>query len=362
MPPARRKGLRVVSRAGTRTLYLRGTVRGQRVFESAGTDDPDLAEEARAAREAELFRGAVHGVKPRVTFAAAVLSYLQAEPRPAAMKLALGKLVRLWGATVTCDDIDQAKLDRAGRALCRATSTPATRQRQVATPTKAVLSHAARRGWCQLPAFERTKGGKARTDWLTPREAEALLANANRLVRPLLTFLFCTGARVGEAIALTWNDVDLQHARAVLRQTKNGNDRILQLCPRAIVTLANLPDREGPVFRHRRSAAYRLTNKSRTTPFGGQVRRAWATACSKAGIKPGITPHHARHTWASWDYAVHRDLLGLKARGDWSSVTLVERYAHLVPEGLAPQIVAFWGGVSRAVVEQDAHRPATIAS
>ena len=51
MPPVRRKGLKVVVRAGSSALYLRGTVRGQRIFESVGTDDPELAEEARAARE-----------------------------------------------------------------------------------------------------------------------------------------------------------------------------------------------------------------------------------------------------------------------------------------------------------------------
>jgi hypothetical protein len=30
-------------------------------------------------------------------------------------------------------------------------------------------------------------------------------------------------------------------------------------------------------------------------------------------------------------YAVHRDVLALKLAGGWSSVSLVERYAHLSP-------------------------------
>jgi len=32
-------------------------------------------------------------------------------------------------------------------------------------------------------------------------------------------------------------------------------------------------------------------------------------------------------------YAQHRDLLALKIEGGWSSVALVERYAHLLPVG-----------------------------
>ncbi|MDB5314929.1 MAG: hypothetical protein JWO24_773 [Rhodospirillales bacterium] len=38
--------LRVVKRPGSAALYLRGTVRGKRVFESTGTADEGLAEEA----------------------------------------------------------------------------------------------------------------------------------------------------------------------------------------------------------------------------------------------------------------------------------------------------------------------------
>ena len=49
--PRRSPGLRVIARKGSAALYLRGTVKGIRVFESAGTSDRALAEEARAARE-----------------------------------------------------------------------------------------------------------------------------------------------------------------------------------------------------------------------------------------------------------------------------------------------------------------------
>ena len=47
----------------------------------------------------------------------------------------------------------------------------------------------------------------------------------------------------------------------------------------------------------------------------------------------GFTPDHLRHTWASWHYAIHKDLLRLKVDGGWAKVDMVERYAHVVPVG-----------------------------
>jgi hypothetical protein len=41
-------------------------------------------------------------------------------------------------------------------------------------------------------------------------------------------------------------------------------------------------------------------------------------------LDPELTPHDLRHTWASWHYALNRDLLALKIEGGWSSVALVE--------------------------------------
>jgi len=59
----------------------------------------------------------------------------------------------------------------------------------------------------------------------------------------------------------------------------------------------------------------------------------WKGALRRAGLEQKLTPHDAWHMWASWHYALHRDLLRLKADGRWSSVALVERYVHLMVPG-----------------------------
>jgi len=63
----------------------------------------------------------------------------------------------------------------------------------------------------------------------------------------------------------------------------------------------------------------------------------------RAGLDPELTPHDLRHTFASWHYALNRDLLALKVGGGWSSVALVERYAHLLPAGQEDAIWQFLG-------------------
>lgn len=362
--------LRVTRRAGTTLWQITGTVAGQRVRQSAGTADKRLAQEAAAALEARLYRAAVHGTRPPVAWEAACASYLDAHPPRPTQAAALLRITQALGRA-WIGDIDQATVDRLCAAVCRPDAAPATKLRQVIGPVRAVLMHAARRGWCDPPLLEVPDGatGSRRTRWLTPEEFHRLQAAAAPHLRPLLVFLVCTGARLGEALALDWRQMDLRHARALLPETKGSADgrpveRPVDLPPAAIAALATLAHREGRVFRPpaitRRKVVIRQPLAYRDTEGtgGGQIATAWNAACRRAGLVrdsgkrdaegrpvmvPDATPHTLRHTWASWRYAVHRDPFRLREEGGWSSVSLVERYAKLVPPGLVADILATWG-------------------
>jgi integrase len=334
--------LTLTRRAGSPYWWISGSIGGRRIRESTGTDRRELAEEARASREAELYRSAVHGAPaPKITFAQAANSYLAfgGEHSPATL-LRLQRLLLHLGAKVTCEEITQERLEIASAKLLRPGAKAATRLREIITPARAVLQHASRRGWCPPRQFDITRGAAVRTEWITPDEAIALVTAASKHLRPLLVFLVGTGARLGEALDLRWEDVDLTHARTLLRATKNGRDRIVDLCPRVLAALSAIGGRRDHVFRTSSGRPY----AEKQVQGGGQIKTAWASAVSAAGITKHITPHSCRRTWASWHYAVHQDLLLLKRDGDWSSVALVERYARLVPETLEPQILAWRAG------------------
>lgn len=347
-----RGGLRVTTRKDREGLWIVGTPfsGADRVRRRAASDDPKLAWEETAALHAEILRTTWHGER-RLTrsYAEAVLSYLDAEPRSNGEKARHHRILRALG-DVSLSEVNQEAVDRVRRSLLGPEAAPSTVRRGVVTPIRAVLRHAHRRGWCDVPVFEIPKQPQGRTAYLLPAEAARLIFSAAPHLKPLLAFLLGTGARLSEALELNWRDVDLAGGRAIFWRTKGGRRRIAALNPRAILDLAALPDRDGPVFRWetKRPTTKRQGQPMRISAYadrerqgGGQIKRAFGGALQRARLS-GFTPHDLRHTWASWHYAIHRDLLALKVEGGWSSVALVERYAHLMPAGQEAEIRAFW--------------------
>jgi integrase len=327
------------------TLWITGTVRpagaetGVRIRRRAGTDDERLAREEAAALEAQILREAWHGKRAAAHgFAEAVTSYLKHEPRSAGTKALIRRLlVHVGDAPLAA--LNQAAVDKARDALLKPEASPSTVRRNLIVPLRAVLIHASKRGWCAPPQFDIPAEPKGRTRFMLPEQVQALIEAAGTHLRPLLRFLACTGCRMSEALGLDWSEVDLQAARAILweGETKGGTRRVVLLSPAAVATLAKLPGRDGRVFRDHRGNPYRGSEE-----YGGQIKTAWRNALRRAELA-GFTPHDLRHTWASWHYAIHRDLLRLKTEGGWSSVALVERYAHIMPAGHEDAIRAFWG-------------------
>lgn len=111
---------------------------------------------------------------------------------------------------------------------------------------------------------------------ITPRELKAFWAasGVSQDVPPqyqreyvpwMLEFGVETAMRMGEMIALRWEDVHLDEGWALLRDTKNGTDREIALTPRAVEILRMMPRKvfvfarnEGTVgceFRRMRDAA-----------------------------------------------------------------------------------------------------------
>jgi integrase len=346
------------------TWYVRGTVRGQAVYETTGTDDRERAEAYKAKREAQLWDRSVFGERATTPFVQAAVSYIEQRAPTARDKRRIERLAKHFRG-INVDRIDQLAADRAIAAICRPDAKPATRLRAVLIPLTAVLTFAAKRGWCGRPSFERPKQPKGRTAWLTPADAQLLLEHAGETLKPLVVFFLCTGARVAEALEMEWTDVDLGRGSCVLRETKNGRDRIVRLPPAAIAAIANLEHRKGAVFRRPDGEPY----EDKEREEGGQIKTAFRNACRRAGLgawkpagptpateaaaegrnytpviwRPAITPHGLRHTWATWYYAATHDALRLMHRGDWSGLQLVERYAHLATSEILPDLVRVWG-------------------
>lgn len=175
--------------------------------------------------------------------------------------------------------------------------------------------------------------------------------------------------RLSEALYLDWADVHLEESKAIFRDTKNNTERPAGLPSSAVAALSALPHRAGPVFLTDEGEPYEDRGKS----DGGQIKTAFRGAMRRAGLavaaevtpwvdRRGIarervtweypfTPHTCRHTWASWFYGISKDPMRLMVEGGWSSLTLVQRYAHLMPSELRFDVSMVWGPHHPAVGE-----------
>lgn len=166
---------------------------------------------------------------------------------------------------------------------------------------------------------------KGRTRFLDDSEREKLLEECQKSSSPYLYTIvilaISTGMRRSEILNLTWSDIDFERERIVLRETKNGEVRILPL-----VGLAQQMLRDHGKKRQISSLLlFPGTDSRKPIDF----RSAWRVAVKNAGLHD-FKFHDCRHSFAS--YCVMNgsslnevaDLLGHKS---FQSVT--KRYCHL---------------------------------
>lgn len=304
--------------------YVRGTVRGQSVFETTGTDDRAAAEAIRIKREAALLDRSVFGAGPTLTFAEAAASYLASggearylgsyDPLTGKWSLLIGEFANTPVAT-----IGQVEVDDAAHRLYPGTSA-ATRKRQVYVPLKAVQNHAADKWKISVQRIKNPKVKKVPVAWAPPEYVKRLLPHCFPKLRRFVAVLVYTGERLEQVAGLDWDrDVDLSARSITFHRTKNGEMRTVHIPDPLLIELAAVPQGE----RHGR-----LFDWSHKT----HVHKPLRSACARAGV-PYLSPHKlGRHTFATWlrRYS-KRDLRGVMEDGGWKSINSVVRYAHVVP-------------------------------
>jgi len=125
--------------------------------------------------------------------------------------------------------------------------------------------------------------------YLRPEEVERLVKVARVLDRrwgrlvALIVLGFHTGLRIGNLMALTWRDVDLETRTVSVARTKNGRPMVSALTDRAVEELAKLPGKEADALVFEGKAG---------RPYG--VRTLWRNVCKEAGL-PGRNIHQLRH-------------------------------------------------------------------
>lgn len=292
--------------------HYRGTVAGQRLRGSTKTAKKAVAEQFISRIESTAWQGDFHGPGAVLTFAQAAIEYRKA-----------GKPIRYldtvedyWRDTpvkrITAGAVRKAALDLYPQ------HSGATRNRSVIVPTQAIINHAAELDLCsklsvrKFPVDTKEKV-PATWGWI-----ESFMANANPHLGALACFMFLTGARISEALAVTWDDVDLANRKARIRQTKIGDERRAHLPRPLLAAIANIEgERVGKVFKY----------SSRDT-----AKPQWRKACQRAGIMP-LTYHCCRHGFATAMLQAGVDPVTVAKRGGWKSAQHVfQTYGHALED------------------------------
>lgn len=207
--------------------------------------------------------------------------------------------------------------DKMDLILAQKEGTNATRNRHLSEVSK-ILHHAHRKGWIDgVPALRRFVETKAEPRWLTPEQADRLIAELPGHLADMAQFSLATGLRESNVRLLRWSsvDVDRRVAWVLGRETKNGRALSVPLNADAIAVLKRQP--KGVfVFTYEGHTVWNCSS------------HAWYKAVKRAGLD-GLRWHDLRHTWASWHVMAGTPLPVLQMLGGWSSLAMVQRYAHI---------------------------------
>lgn len=290
--------LRIVQRGNVK--YLRGTVRGVRVYETTGTNDKKAAEEIRIKRESRILKDTIHGKEESLTFEEAALAYLDSGGSTRFLgELVNGKWTGLIGhfhgkilRKITQDD-----LDKAANELYPGTQHD-TKNRHCYTPFIAVWNHSLPdlpRKWKRpkkpkgttVVRLRPVRAGTKPVDY--ERAANFVLAMSPAPAY-VMTTLFYSGMRPIEVFAMHSDDVNIDARWVVLPNSKTGEPRGVPLHEFLVPLFTALKKRGGIMFRSTDGDPYPVADQA-----SGQMKNAIIGARKRSGIKD-ISPYTGRHT------------------------------------------------------------------
>ena len=289
--------------------HYRGTVAGRLLRGSTQTQSKETAQRIAADAERKAWDGHLNP-KGVITFAQAAILYRQAQRSDRFLR----GLEDYWKdtpvASITAGAIRSAAITLFPNAGA------ATRNRQAIVPTQAVINHAASHDLCQhirVERFEVKKKAKEPATWEWVQSFMAAATKPN--LAALACFMYLTGARISQALAVQWSDVDFKSGKVLVRATDKGDDdRWAHMPSELVAALANIPgNRSGNVFGF----------KSR-----GNCRTQWVGAIRRAGISK-LSYHACRHGFATGLLDKGVNPVTVAKRGGWKSAQHVfATYGH----------------------------------
>ncbi len=210
---------------------------------------------------------------------------------------------------------------------------------RVLTILKAALNHAFNDSktasdvaWRKVKPFKAVDAARIR--YLSISEATQLISACDREFCLLVQAALQTGCRYGELTRLEVQDFNPDAGTVAIRSSKSGKPRHVVLTDEGIALFTQLgAGRSGGelLLCRAKGEAWKASHQS----------RPMAEACERARIKPRISFHILRHTWASLAVMAGVPLLVVAKNLGHADTRMVERhYGHMAPSYLAEAIRA----------------------
>ena len=161
--------------------------------------------------------------------------------------------------------------------------------------------------------------------YLSEEMAQQLIAAADApWTKAAVVLLLSTGIRRSEAVAITFDDLDLEKRQLLIRG-KGDKERVVPLTDQVVEAIqAYLPYRTKTQSRHLFGSAWK------GHPIHGRcINRMLKIVIEKAGLAgQGITPHKLRHTFATHLIRNGTDIRTVQELLGHSDIQTTARYLH----------------------------------
>jgi len=237
-------------------------------------------------------------------------------------------IVRYFGSCTPVAHFTQGDLDNWVVSLKTLGNSDGTINRKMSCLSR-MLRFALQRGYISHRFhFPIKKESKGRIRFITQEEEAVILEKASDKLKPLFTFLLYTGARVGEALKLSWVDLNWTNKVVTFWDTKSGESRTIPMTLKVLKTMRE------------------LTRNGLDGPFSDikqfTINRTWTSIRDQMNLTADkeFVPHALRHTCASRLIQRGVPIVVVKEWLGHKTIQMTMRYAHLAPTNLLEAVGA----------------------
>jgi len=164
-------------------------------------------------------------------------------------------------------------------------------QNQIVNAVKLFISRSENRQ-IDLSQIERPRKSQYLPSVLSKQEVKAMLDSTHNIKhKAILSLIYSAGLRVGEALSLTFQDIDSKRGLIHIRQGKGNKDRVVGLSPSILDLLRQYYLKHKPEYFLFEGAPRQMYSQS-------SVRAVLKDSCKRAGISRKIRVHSLRHSYA----------------------------------------------------------------